>query len=221
MIERLIFGLAIMIVLVEPTMAASVVRIRILTEDAYVNEYRDGICTTVQVTRETFSNGDTDTVLFVSAYRSACNELGTPIFPQFIVGIDSSLFVMNRQGTRASVNHPMAAVVWTANGLYTEEADSTRKVVDRRESPATEPHAFRLTEKERMRAATAEGCTPARNQGDVDEADVLARCAETSPTSAGTSPPTVDINSEVLSSGGFVNSFITVRRTTRIDRVFP
>jgi len=120
----------------------------------------------------------------------------------------------------------MAAVIWTANGLYTEEADSTRKVVDRRESPLTEPHAFRLTEKERMRAATAEGCTPARNQspsaeGDVDEADVLALCAETSPTSAEASPPTVDINSEVLSSGGFVNSFITVRRTTRIDRVFP
>jgi len=194
MIERLIFGLAIMTVLVEPTIAASVVRVRVLTEDAYVNQC-DGIsCATVQVTRETFSNGDTDTLPFVSV--STINEFGNAISSMSTAPIDNSRFVMNRQGTWAGVNHPMAVVSWTANGLYTEEADSTRKVVDKRERQFTEPHAFRLTERERMQGATAEG-------------------------TAGTSTITVGINSEVLSSGGFVNSFITVRRTTRIDRVFP
>ena len=98
MIPRLIFGLAIMIVLVEPTIAASVVRIRIRTEDAYVNQCRDGICATVQVTREPFSNGDTHTVLFVSAN----DESGNAIFPLCNnVPIDNSLFVMNREGTLA------------------------------------------------------------------------------------------------------------------------
>ena len=152
MIQRLIFGLAIMIVLVEPTIAASVVRIRVRTEDAYVNQCRDGICATVQVTRETFSNGDTHTLLFVSANDESDNA----IFPQCNVHIDNSLFVMNREGTLASVNHPMARVIWTFNGLYTEEADSTRKVVDKRESLVTEPQAFRLTERERIQGATAE-----------------------------------------------------------------
>ena len=182
--------------------SASVVRIRVRTEDAYVNQCQDGICATVQVTRETFSNGETNTLLFVSAN----DESGNPIFPLFNVPIDNSLFVMNRQGTRASVNHPMACLTWTFNGLYTEEADSTRKVVDKRESPFTEPQAFRLTERERILGATAEGTAGGPCPGD------------------GTSPATVGIigiNSEVLSSGGFVNAFITVRRTTRIDRVLP
>jgi hypothetical protein len=158
-----------------------------------------GICATVQVTRETFSNGDTHTLLFVSGNDESDNA----IFPLCNVPIDNSLFVMNREGTLASVNHPMARVIWTFNGLYREEADSTRKVVDKRESPFTEPQAFRLTERERIQAATAEGSAggPCSNDG--------------------TSPTTVGINSEVLSSGGFVNAFITVRRTTRIDRVLP
>ena len=46
----------------------------------------------------------------------------------------------------------MAGVSWTANGLYTEEADSTRTVVDKRESPFTEQQAFRLTERGAFRA---------------------------------------------------------------------
>ena len=192
MIQRLIFGLAIMIVLVEPTIAASVVRIRVRTEDAYVNQCRDGICATVQVTRETFSNGETHTLLFVSAN----DESGNAIFPVCNVPIDNSLFVMNRQGTGASVNHPMASVIWTFNGLYTEEADSTRKVVDKRDNAFTEPHAFRLTEKEHIHGAAAEGI-------------------------AGTLPTAVAIHTNVLPSGGFANSFITIRRTTRIDRVLP
>ena len=205
MIQRLIFGLAILIVLVEPTIAAPVVRIRVRTEDAYVNQCQDGICATVQVTRETFLNGDTDTLLFVSAnFVSASDESGIAIFPLFNAHIDNSLFVMNRQGTRASVTHPMACVNWTFDGLYTEEAASTRRVVDKRESPLTEPHAFRLTERERIQSATAEGTA-----------------GGSCPGSDGTSPTAVGINSEVLSSGGFANSFITVRRTTRIDRVLP
>ena len=199
MIARLIFGLAIMVVLVEPTIAASVVRIRIRTEDAYVNQCRDGICVTVQVTRETLSNGDTHTLLSVSAN----DESGNAIFFPCTVPIDNSLFVMNREGTLASVNHRMARVVWTFNGLYTEEADSTRKVVDKRESPFTEPQAFRLAERERIQGATAEGTA-----GDPCSDD-------------GTSPTTVGINSEVLSSGGFVNAFITIRRTIRIDKISP
>jgi len=207
MIERLIFGVAIMIVLAEPTIAASVVRIRVRTEDAYVNQCQDGICATVQVTRETFSNGATDTLLFVSAnFVSAIDESGNAIFPQFNAHIDNSSFVMNRQGTRASVNHPMACVTWTFNGLYTEETDSTRRVVDKRESPFAEPHAFRLTERERILGATAEGAAGGPCPGDG-----------TLPAPVGI----IGINSEVLSSGGFVNAFITVRRTTRIDRVLP
>ena len=211
MIERVIFGFAIMIVLVEPTIAASVVRIKVRTEDAYVNQCRDAInCATVQVTRETFSNGDTDTLLFVSV--STIDEFGKAISSMSTVRVDNSLFVMNRQGTWASVIHPMACVIWISNGLYTEEADSTRKVVDKRESPFTEQHAFRLTERERIQSASAEG----RIQGATAEGTAGGPCSgdETSPT-------TIGINSEVLSSGGFVNSFITVRRTTRIDRVLP
>jgi hypothetical protein len=189
-VPRLIFALAIMTILVEPTIAASVVKLRVLTEDAYVNQCRDGICATVQVTRETFSNGDTDTLLFVSA----SDESGNPVLRLFNERIDNSLFVMNKRGTRATVNHPMAFVTWTANGLYTEETDSTRKVVDKRENEFTEPHAFRLTEREHIHGATVEG-------------------------TAGTLPTTVAISSESLS--GFANSFITIRRTTRIDRVSP
>jgi len=192
MIPRSILALAITIILVEPTIAAPVVKLRVLTEDAYVNQCADGICTTVQVTRETFSNGDTDTLMLVSAE----DEGGNPIFPLFNTHIDNSLFVVNKQGTRASVNHPMAVVSWTANGLYTEEADSTRKVVDKRGNAFAEPHAFRLTEKEHIHGATAEGI-------------------------AGTSPTAVAITTDPPSSGGFSNSFITIRRTTRIDRDLP
>jgi len=192
MLSRLILALAIMIVLVEPTIAASVIKLRVLTEDAYVNQCRDGICATVQVTRETFSNGDTDTLPLVSAE----DEFGNPIFPVFNVHIDNSLFVINKQGTRARVNHPMAIVTWAANDLYTEEADSTRKVVDKRDNPFTEPHAFRLTEREHIAGASAEG-------------------------TAGTFPTTVAIDTDALSSGAFANAFITIRRTTRIDRVLP
>lgn len=192
MVPRLILALAITIILVEPTIAAPLVKLRVLTEDAYVNQCWDGICTTVQVTRETFSNGDTDTLILVSAE----DESGNPIFPPFNTHIDNSLFVVNKQGTQASVSHPMAFVTWTADGLYTEEANSTRKVVDKRENAFTEPHAFRLTEKEHIHGAAAEGI-------------------------AGTLPTAIAINTEALSSGGFANSFITIRRTTRIDRVLP
>ena len=197
MIARLIFGLAIMVVLVEPTIAASVVRIRIRTEDAYVNQCRDGICATVQVNRQTFLDGDTNTLLFVSAY----DESGNAIFLPCNVRIDNSLFVMHGQGARASVNYGMVRVIWTFDGLYTEETDSTIKVVDRRESPITEPHVFRLSERERIQSATSEGTAGNPCSDDA------------------TSPTKIDINSEVLSSGG--NSFITVRRTIRIDRVLP
>src|SRR4029450_13892918 len=107
--------------------------------------------------------------------------------------------------------HPMACVIWISNGLYTEEADSTRKVVDKRESPFTEKHAFRLTERERIQSASAEG----RIQGATAEGTAGGPCPDD------TSPTTVGINSEVLPSGAFVNSFITLRRTTRIDRVLP
>jgi hypothetical protein len=193
MLPRLIVALAIIIILAEPTVAASVTRLRVLTEDAYVNQCRDGICAIVQVTRSTFSNGEVETILLVSA----SDPSGSPIIPGSFTPIDSDLFVMNRQGTHASVNHPNAVVSWAANGLYTEEADSTTRVVDKRENPFTPPSAFRLTEKEHVRGATVDGI-------------------------AGTSPTTVAIDTDDFpSASGFANAFITIRRTTRIDRILP
>ena len=192
MLGRLIFALVVVAILVEPTLADSVVKLRVLTEDAYATQCRDGICATVQVTRSTFLNGDVETILFVSAHDSS----GNSIIPGSFTPIDSGLFVMNRRGTHASVNHPNAVVTWSANGLYREESDSTMKVVDKRENPFNPPTAFRLTEKEHRLGASAEGTV-----GDTTS---------------------VAIDTDVPSSAaGFGDGFLTIRKTTRIDRVLP
>ena len=100
---------------------------------------------------------------------------------------------MNKQGTHASVNHPSAVVTWAADGLYREESDSTMKVVDKRENPFNPPSAFRLTEKEQRRGALAEGTA----------GDTIS----------------VAIDTNVPASAGFGDGFLTIRKTTRIDRV--
>jgi hypothetical protein len=191
MLPRVILALAIIIVLTEPTVAASVVKVRILTEDAYATQCRDTICATVQVTRSTFSDGDVETILFVSAYDPS----GHAIIPGSFTSIDNALFVMNRRGTHASVNHPSAVVTWAANGLYSEESASTMKVIDKRENPFNPPNAFRLTEQEHRLGALAEGTV-----GDITA---------------------VAIDTDVPQSAGFGDGFLTIRRTTRIDRVLP
>ena len=167
--------------------AAESVRLRVLTEDAFASQCVDGICTTVQVSRSTYSTGAVETVLFISAF----DGLGTPIIPGTFTQIDSSAFVINRRGTEATLDHPTAFVTWRATGDYTEEAESTTKVVDKRPSPFRGPTAFRLSEKEHRAGAAAQGV-----------AQAIAIDTDGIPTAS-----------------GFGDAFLTIRRTTRVDRL--
>jgi hypothetical protein len=140
------------IALADPAVAQSI-RFRVVTEDAYATQCRDGICATVQVTRSTFSDGGSETILFISAYDPS----GNPIIPGSFTLIDSSAFVINERGTHATLNHPSAVVTWGVTGLYREESISTTKVIDKRESEFHSPNVVRLTEREHREEAAAEG----------------------------------------------------------------
>ena len=172
--------------LANPAVAQSI-RLRVVSEDAYATQCRDGICATVQVTRSTFSDGGLETILFISAYDPS----GNSIIPGSFTLIDSSAFVINKRGTHATLNHPSAVVTWGATGLYSEESDSTTKVIDKRESEFHSPNVVRLTEKEHREEAAAEGVAE---------------------------PIIIDTGGIQLAQG-FGTAFLTIRKTTRIERL--
>jgi len=183
---RLTLAVLAILALADPVLAQTT-RIRVLSEDAYATQCQNGVCTTVQVTRSTFSDGGSETILFISAY----DPTGNAIIPGTFTPIDSAAFAMNKRGTHAILNHPNATVTWQVTGLYSEESDSTTKVIDKRESEFHEPDIVRVTEKEHRRSAAALGVADPIS---IDTAGV---------------PP----------AQGSADAFLTVRRTTRIDRL--
>jgi hypothetical protein len=187
MSRRIVFLFLFVILCTDVAQAAEPIRLRVLTEDASASQCVDGICTTVQVSRSTYSTGAVETVLVISAFDGS----GNPIIPGTFTQIDSSAFVINRRGTEATLDHPMAFVTWHATGDYTEEAESATKVVDKRPSPFRGPTAFRVSEKEHRARAAAQGVAQAM---------------------------TIDTDG-IPTASGFGDAFLTIRRTTRVDRV--
>ena len=183
---RLALAVLAILALADPVLAQTN-RIRVLSEDAYATQCQNGVCTTVQVTRSTFSDGQSETILFVSAYDPS----GNAVIPGTFIPIDSAAFAMNRRGTHATLNHPNATVTWQVTGLYSEESDSTTKVIDKRESELHQPDIVRVTEKEHRRSAAAIG---AADPIGID--------------TAGIAP-----------AEGSADAFLTVRRTVRVERL--
>jgi hypothetical protein len=91
-------------------------RFHVDTEDAYVTQCRAGICATLQVTRSRFSNSAVSTTLFFSAYDERGNAIAIPGFPSGFTSIPSEHFVMNPQGTQATLNYSGVSVTWLADG---------------------------------------------------------------------------------------------------------
>jgi hypothetical protein len=144
MLRRGISGFTLAIAIAYTAHAgADPVRLRVITEDASAIQCVDEVCTTVQVSRSTFSTGEVDTVLFVSAY----DPFGEPIIPGAFTQIESSAFIIDQRGTHATLNHPTAVVTWEVTGDYTEESELTTKVVDKRPSALQGPRAFRIRER--------------------------------------------------------------------------
>ena len=182
-----IFGLAI----AYPAFAADPVRFRLLSEDVYATQCRDGFCTTVQVSRSSSSDGTAETILFVSAYDPS----GNAILPGVFIRIDSSAFIIDREGKRATVTHPNATVTWEVTGDYREETELATKIVDLRPpSPDHNPSVVRMRERERLEAAIATG-------------------------RAGSAIAPIEINTAVTPpTVGFGDAVISIRRTIRIER---
>jgi hypothetical protein len=106
----------------------------------------------VQVTRSTFSDGNVQTTLFVSAE----DELGVPVpvFPQPFTQIDSAHFIMDPLGLSARLQFQEVSVAWGATDDFASLSASTRFVREKTEQGFT---WSRLTEREQQLSAVAEG----------------------------------------------------------------
>ncbi len=148
--KRLALSLIILLVLAAPATAER--PFRVVTEDAFATQCRSGACATVQVTRSTFSNGNVETLLLVSA----TDEFGQSIsaFPLPSFQIDSSHFVMDPLGLSATLKHEGVSVAWGATDDFASIASSTNFVREKTEDGFT---WSRLTEREQQLSANAEG----------------------------------------------------------------
>lgn len=148
--KGLVLSVLILLVLAAPVTAQQ--RLRVVTEDAFARQCRSGTCATVQVTRSTFSNGNVETILLVTAE----DELGVPIpvLPQPFVQIDSAHFVMDPLGLSATLKYKELSVAWRATDDFASISFSTNFV---REKTADGFIWSRLTEQEQQLSADAEG----------------------------------------------------------------
>ena len=144
--------LSVLILLALATPATAERPFRVVTEDAYATQCQSGVCTTVQVTRSTFSDGNVETTLFFSAE----DEFGVPIpvFAQPFVPIDSGHFVMDPLGLGATLKYQEVSVAWGATDDFASLSSSTRFVREKTEQGFT---WSRLTEREQQLSAVAEG----------------------------------------------------------------
>ena len=194
LIRGLISSLAIAIVVAEPTFAASI-RFRVATHDAYAIQCRADICATLQVTHTKFSSGADETVLFFSAYDADGNSLSPFPFPSILIPSDA--FRMNDQGTRASLNYvdfdgvSRANVSWRATGDFKSTTENITRVRDKRPGERSQG-SYRITETAEMVGVDAEGTV-----GDITFATEAAN----------------------LVVDDYGDSFLTIRKTVRVDRI--
>jgi hypothetical protein len=162
---------------------------RVLTEDASANQLQNGITSTVQVTRSTFSNGTVETILFFSAYDSSGHLIVGGLFQR----IDSALFVMNKQGTKATLNHPEVIMSWQATPDYSAVSNTTEvsKVEDNRGFEFSSSYHRRLAEKAVQLSAAVEGIA-----GGI----------------------AFNIERMTIESTEFGSAFLTVRKTSLVQR---
>ncbi|MGH7310578.1 MAG: hypothetical protein ACREK6_18000 [Candidatus Rokuibacteriota bacterium] len=146
-------GLALSVVtlLALVTPAAAERPFRVVTEDARATQCRADVCATVQVTRSTFSNGNVETILFLSADRGGAS---IPVFPQTSFQIDSTHFVLDPVGLSATLNYKGVTVAWAATDDFASISFSTSFVREKTEDGFT---WSRLSEREQQLSANAEG----------------------------------------------------------------
>jgi hypothetical protein len=183
MLMRCALSLALIVAVTLPVNAEP--PLRVLTEDAYATQYRDGLWSTVQVTRSTFSTGLVDTILFFSIYDASGDLIAGGSFAR----IENTMFVVNNQGTKATLDHPDAVMVWQATSDYLSVSTTTEKVIDNRGLEFSS--SYRLTEKGRQYSADAEG--------------IVRGVA-------------LNITRTMIDSPEFGEAFLTVRKTRRQER---
>jgi hypothetical protein len=144
-------ALAVVTLLALVTPATAERPFRVVTEDARAMQCRADVCATVQVTRSTFSNGNVETILLLTADRSGAS---IPVFPLTSFPIDSSHFVMDPVGLSATLNYKGVTVAWAATDDFASLSFSTNFV---REKTADGFIWSRLTEREQLLSANAEG----------------------------------------------------------------
>jgi hypothetical protein len=189
MIMRWALCFAILLIgLASPAAGQSVVRVFSL--DAYATQCKPGVCATIQVTQSRFSNGTSQTILLFTAYDDFGEPLPSPFSAPF-VPIDTDLFTVNEEGTVATLSHPRAAVVWQADGSYTEVSSLRTRVRDNTKTP---PEAFRLVERVRVHGTLT--------QGTVGE--------------PGTPGHTI-FDTSAVGPDGFASGTVAIRKTFRIE----
>ena len=155
MLLRLALAVAMLLMLSSRADAQVASRLRVLTEDASASQCVAGICSTLQVSRSTFSTGGVETILFFSVNDTAGNPLPSP-FPFPFNQIPNEAFEMNRHGTRASLHYGEANVTWETTGRFSEVSDLTTRVIDNRHPEFRVEH-FRLTERDHLLEAATQG----------------------------------------------------------------
>jgi hypothetical protein len=151
--QRLALALVLTFILATPAMAEPPFRVR--SEDAFAYQCVNGVCSTVQVTRSTFSTGVVETILFFSAYDDFGNPISVLGVPSGYTQIPSEHFVMNRRGTIASLTYAGVTVVWKDTDDYHAEANSTEIV--RQKGADGRFTRSRVSERSQQLSADAEG----------------------------------------------------------------
>ena len=162
MLLRLALAVAMLFTL-STRVEAQTTRLRVLTEDASASQCVAGICSTLQVSRSTFSNGGVQTILFFSVSDIFGNPLPSP-FPFAFNQIPSEAFEMNRHGTRASLHYGDTHVIWNTTGRFSEVSDLTTRVIDNRQPEFRVEH-FRLTERDQQLEAATQGTVQSAEGG--------------------------------------------------------
>jgi hypothetical protein len=193
MLWRLLLSVGFVLVLAPAVTAEPPTRV--VTEDASVAQCRSGICTTLQVTRTTMSNGEVETLLFFSHTDADGNPIPVVGFPSGFTLIPSGDFFMNRRGTAARLKHLSTEVIWEDTDDFRGDSFSLEIEREKATDGSGQFTVSRVSERRQQISANAAGTV-----GDLKEVVIDT-----------TAPPT--------SIGDFASAFLIELKTVSRTRV--
>jgi hypothetical protein len=200
---RLLLSIGLVLVLARPVAAEP--PFRVFTEDASANQCRSGVCTTIQVTRTTMSDGTVETLLFFSHNDEAGNPIPVVGVPSGFTPIPSESFVMNRRGTAAWLDYLELSVAWEDTDDF--RGDSFSLEIERRKTAdgSGQFTVTRLSERNHQLSADAKG-SAGSVQAQVEGVEVLVALI-------------IDTAAETAGIGDFGSASLIERKTVSRTRV--